>query len=150
MRRAESGCQVPKCKRITLVVVALALASLPLMAHHGINAAYDVCKTVTLDGVVTRLEWQNPHVMLHLNVIGKDGKTVAWSVAIPAPSVLNRQGLNDFFTKTGDRIIAHVFVSKDGSRDAVIQDLILPDGRAVSAIMGTRGLGEAKALCSSQ
>jgi hypothetical protein len=137
-------------KRLAVVIVALATASLPLMAHHGISAAYDVCKTVTLDGVVTRLEWQNPHVVLHINVKEKDGNTSAWNVATPAPGVLNRQGLNDFFTKIGDRITAHVFVAKDGSRDAVVRDLILPDGRTVSASMGTGGLDEAKARCSSQ
>jgi hypothetical protein len=133
-----------------VIVGMLAIASLPLMAHHGISAAYDVCRTVTLDGVLTRLDWRSPHVILHLNVKTKDGQTLAWSVATPAPDVLNRQGLNDFFTKTGDHIIAHVFVAKNGSRDAITQDLILPDGRTVSAIMGTSGLREAQALCVTQ
>jgi hypothetical protein len=132
------------------VVVVLAIASIPLMAHHGISAAYDVCKTVTLDGVLTRLEWRNPHVVLRLSVLGKDGKTLMWNIETPAPNVLNREGLNDFFTKTGDHIIAHVFVAKDGSRDAVTQELILPDGRTISAIMGASGLRGAKALCPSQ
>jgi hypothetical protein len=40
---------------VSAVVGVLAIASLPLMAHHGIGTAYDVCKTVTLDGVLTRL-----------------------------------------------------------------------------------------------
>lgn len=134
-----------------VVIAVLTITSLPLTAHHGISTAYDVCKTVTLDGVVTGLEWRNPHVVLHINVKGEDGNTLAWSVETPAPNVLNRQGLNDFFTKTGDHITAHVFVAKDGSRDAVTQDLILPDGRTVSAIMGgASGLREAKAQCSSQ
>jgi hypothetical protein len=133
-----------------VVIAVLTITSLPLTAHHGIGTAYDVCKTVTLDGVVTGLAWRNPHVVLHINVKGEDGNTLAWSVETPAPNVLNRQGLNDFFTKTGDHITAHVFVAKDGSRDAVTQDLILPDGRTVSAIMGASGLREAKAQCSSQ
>jgi hypothetical protein len=133
-----------------VVVGMLAIASPPLIAHHGIGATYDVCRTVTLDGVLTRLDWRSPHVVLHINVRAKDGQTLGWNVATPAPNVLNRQGLNDFFTKTGDHIIAHVFVAKDGSRDAVTQDLILPDGRTVSAIMGTSGLREAQALCANQ
>ena len=133
-----------------VVIVALAIASLPLMAHHNIGAAYDVCKTVTLDGVLRGLEWRSPHVVLHLNVKGKDGDTQGWNVAIPAPGVLNQQGLNDFFTKTGDHITAHVFVAKNGSREAVTEDLILPDGRKVSAFMGTSELREAKSLCSAQ
>jgi hypothetical protein len=140
---------VGRIRVYALVLVVLAMASLPLMAHHGIVTAYDVCKTVTLelDGVLTRLEWRNPHVILRLSVLGKDGKTLTWNIETPAPNVLNREGLNDFFTKTGDHIIAHVFVAKDGSRDAVTQELILPDGRTISAIMGASGLREAKALC---
>jgi hypothetical protein len=141
---------MPNCKRLAVVIVVLAIASLPLTAHHSISAVYDVCRTVTLDGVLARLEWQNPHVVLHINVKGKDGNSFTWNVATPAPGVFNRQGLNDFFTKTGDHVTAHVFVAKDGSRDAVIQDLILPNGRTVSALMGAGGLGDAKALCSSQ
>jgi hypothetical protein len=133
-----------------MVIVVLTIVSLPLTAHHGIPAAYDVCRTVTLDGVLMRLEWRSPHVVLHLNVTGRDGSTLTWSVLTTAPNVLNRQGLNDFFAKTGDHVIAHVFVAKDGSRDAVTQDLILPDGRTVSANMGTNGLREATARCSNQ
>jgi uncharacterized protein DUF6152 len=131
-------------------VLVLALASHPLMAHHGIGGAYEVCKTVTLDGVLTGLEWRSPHVILHMNVKEQDGKVLAWSVETPAPNVLNRQGLNDFFVRTGDHIIAHVFVARDGSRDAATQDLILPGGRTVSATMGTSGLREAKAQCPEQ
>jgi len=133
------------------VVVVLAIGSLPpLLAHHDVAADYDVCQTVALDGVVTELEWRHPHVVLHLNVTGKDGKTLAWTIATPAPNVFNRQALNDFFTKTGDHVIAHVFVAKDGSRDAVTQDLILPNGRTVHAIMGTSLLRAAQARCSKR
>ena len=57
-----------------VVVAVLTMTSLPLTAHHGIGAAYGVCRTVTLDGVLTGLEWRNPHVALHLNV---DGRTVS-------------------------------------------------------------------------
>jgi hypothetical protein len=132
------------------VVVALTIALLtPLQAHHDIAAAYDVCRTVALDGVVTGLEWRSPHVVLHLNVIGTDRKTLAWNVATPAPNVLSREGLKDFFTKTGDRVTAHVFVAKNGSRDAFAQDLVLPDGRTVSANMASASLQEAQARCST-
>jgi Family of unknown function (DUF6152) len=133
-----------------VVIAVFATTSLPLIAHHGIGTAYDVCRTVTLDGVLTALEWRNPHVVLHINVKGEDGNTLAWSVATPAPNVLNRQGLNDFFARTGDHITAHVFVAKDGSRDAVTRDLILPSGRTISVSMGTGGLGDAQATCSGQ
>jgi len=132
------------------VIVTVAIASLtPLLAHHDVGVAYDVCRTVTLDGVITGLEWRYPHVVLHLNVVGKDRRPLAWAVATPAPNVLNREGLNDFFTKTGDHITAHVFVAKDGSRDAVTQDLILPDGRVVSASMASSSVREAQARCSN-
>jgi Family of unknown function (DUF6152) len=130
------------------VVVAAAIASPPpLLAHHDVAAAYDVCRTVTLDGVVTKLEWRYPHVVLHLNVTGKDGKTLSWAVATPAPDVLNREGLNDFFTKTGDHVTAHVFVARDGSRDAMTQDLILPNDRTVRATMGASAR-DAQARCA--
>jgi hypothetical protein len=134
-----------------VIVVAVAIASLtPLFAHHDVGATYDVCRIVTLDGVITGLEWRYPHVVLHLNVIGKDRRPLAWVVATPAPSVLNREGLNDFFTRTGEHVIAHVFVAKDGSRDAVTRDLILADGRTVTATITSNSLREAQARCSDR
>jgi Family of unknown function (DUF6152) len=136
--------------RFSAAVVGLTMGLLtPLLAHHDVGVAYDVCRTVTLDGVVTGLEWRHPHVVLHLNVIGKDRKTLAWAVLTPAPNALNRQGLNDFFTKTGDHVTAHVFVAKDGSHEAITQDLILPDGRTISAVMSVSSLREAQARCPS-
>jgi hypothetical protein len=133
----------------SFVIVAVALASLtPLLAHHDVAAAYDICRPVTLDGVITGLEWRYPHVVLHLNVVGKDRKPLAWAVATPAPNVLNREGLNDFFTKAGDHVTAHVFVAKDGSRDAMTQELILPDGRTVSA--ASTSLRDAQARCADR
>jgi hypothetical protein len=131
------------------VVIAVAIASLtPLRAHHDVVADYDVCRIVTLDGVITGLDWRYPHVVLHLSVVGTDRRPLTWALATPAPNVLNREGLNDFFTRTGDHVTAHVFVAKDGSRDAVTQDLILPGGRTVSAIMASRSLREAQARCA--
>lgn len=125
------------------VIVVMAIASLtPLLAHHNVGADYDVCRTVTFDGVITGLDWRYPHVVLHLNVVGKDRRALARAVSTLAPSVLNREGLNDFFTKTGD-LLPVMSLWRRTEPDAVTQNLILPGGRTVTTNMAPSGLREA-------
>ena len=54
-----------------------AFAALPLLAHHELRAEFDETKPVTLRGVVTRVEWNNPHAFVYLDVKDPSGAIVA-------------------------------------------------------------------------
>ena len=73
-------------------VACLAGAALSLQAHHAFNAEFDANKPVSFSGTVTKVEWINPHVWMHMDVQMPNGKTENWGFEAGTPSVLFRRG----------------------------------------------------------
>ncbi|NJO32045.1 MAG: hypothetical protein HC869_01845, partial [Rhodospirillales bacterium] len=73
------------------LVVAAALAASPAAAHHGIGT-FDTRQTVTIVGVVTGIDFVNPHAWLYLDVTGADGKVAAWRCEMRSATTLRRSG----------------------------------------------------------
>lgn len=65
-----------------LVVVTMFVAAAVTWAHHG-TSGFDLSKSLHLSGTISQTEWANPHVMIHLNVTGADGKVTEWLVGCP-------------------------------------------------------------------
>src|SRR3954464_896661 len=94
--------------------VGLLLAAMPLLAHHNISGKFDPAKTRTLNGVVTRLDWANPHVHILMDVI--EGNTVRnWAVELESTLDLERSGWNLKTVKPGDALTVQGMVARDGS-----------------------------------
>ena len=119
-----------KSASAALVVLALTVSAAPVLAHHTISAIYDTNTVVTLKGVVTEVDWKNPHVMIHLDVKSDDGTTASWIVETRAINVLNRYGLDQGFVKTGEAVSMDVLLAKDGSRKAALETIMLSSGTA--------------------
>jgi hypothetical protein len=120
--------------KINLVATVLGLgltASLaPLLAHHSVAAQYDINKTITIQGVVTKTEWLNPHARVWVDAKNDDGTISNWEMELPPPNSLKRtEGVEKDFVKQGDRITVSLWRAKDGSRLASALTLTLPDGR---------------------
>jgi hypothetical protein len=80
--------------RITCAVVAsLVLAGASVRAHHSFAAEFDAAQPVTIQGVVTKLDWINPHSWIYLDVKGKDGQVEKWEVEAAGPTQLMRRGM---------------------------------------------------------
>jgi hypothetical protein len=86
------------------LIVALALRT-ALVAHHKLPAFYDVSAVVSLKGTLTRVEWQNPHVMFYVDVVNSAGSPEAWIVEGDAPAVLTSRGWARDTLKQGDAAI---------------------------------------------
>lgn len=116
------------------VAGALLAAAMPVWAHHSFAAQYDAAKKVTLTGVVTKVEWMNPHARFYMNVKDKSGKVVNWNLELASPNVLSRMGWNRHSLKPGDKITVQGARAKDGTKHmANARVVTLADGKRVFA-----------------
>ncbi len=129
-----------------IVCAVLAMSSVELRAHHSFAAEFDSNKVVTLNGVVTKVEWTNPHTYFYVDVTDDQGKVANWAVEGGAPNALYRAGWKPTSLKTGDRVTIVGSRAKDGSNLANATSFTLPDGRCLFAGSSGPG-GEATGNC---
>jgi len=111
--------------------VLLILAVVPAWAHHAFAAEFDAKQPVKFKATVTRMEWTNPHVWIHVDVKQPDGTVEKWSIEAGTPNVLFRRGFTKQALLPGTEILVDGYRAKDGSRRANGRDLTLPDGRTL-------------------
>jgi len=120
-------------KRFVLAAaIALTLAR-PLSAHHSFAAEFDINKPVTLNGVVTRVEWANPHIWVYLEVKDDQGMVQPWQCEGGPPNTLTRNGWSMTSLKPKDQVTIEGVLAKDGSKTCNARLVKLPDGRRVFA-----------------
>jgi len=119
--------------------LCLAGTAVTVVAHHAFAAEFDAKKPVEFTGTVTKMEWINPHVWLHMDVKQPDGKTENWAFEAGTPNVLFRRGFNRKSLLPGTIVVVDGYRAKDGSRRANGRDLTLPDGRTL--FLGSSGTG---------
>src|SRR5581483_6331866 len=121
---------------MSFLTIGLMALSLPILAHHGTGASYDMNKQVTLKGIVTEFAWTNPHCQLYFDVTDEKGTVVHWAGETNSPGVLMDAGWNKRSVKPGDEITITVSPSKAGTPVGVIRKIVLPDGRELTRLNG--------------
>lgn len=117
---------------VCLAGLGLTLFSAFASAHHSFEAEYDSKKPVTLKGVLSRLDWENPHVFFYVDVKGEDDAVEHWTFEGFPPNVLVRLGWKREETlKPGDTITVFGWRARDGSTLAHAREITLPDGRKI-------------------
>ena len=122
-----------KLKLVTSLALAvgLAMAGVPLLAHHG-NAAYDTGKSITVKGTVTRWVWSNPHCILQLDVTDDRGQVVQWTTETENPTSMTHYGWTMQSLKLGDQITVTVLPVKNGRAVGRILEVVFSDGRRLA------------------
>jgi uncharacterized protein DUF6152 len=94
------------------------LAVAPAFAHHSFAAEYDSKKPVTLKGIVTKVDWMNPHVYFYLDVKDDSGNVTNWALEMGPPTLLQKAGWNRNTMKVGDEVVVQGIMAKDGAKQA--------------------------------
>jgi len=124
---------------VILGAFGLAVAAIaPLAAHHSFAAEFDASKPVLFKGTVTRMEWINPHVWIHMNVT-QNGRTEEWMVEGGAPTVLFRRGFSKNSLAAGTQIVVDGYRAKDGTNKMNAREITFADGKKLFA--GSEGTG---------
>jgi hypothetical protein len=111
-----------RTKRLVLLATAgLLMAALPVDAHHSFKAQYDETQQITLQGTVTKITWNNPHVVMYLDVKNDKGQAANWQLELASPNGLMSQGWKVDSLKRGDQVSVTGFRARDGSNTANIR-----------------------------
>jgi hypothetical protein len=119
-----------RLKATLVFAVALSLlAGRRATAHHSFAAEFDINKPVTLSGVLTKMEWINPHGWIYIDVKTSSGAIEHWAIEAGAPNQLIRRGLRKEDFPIGTEVIVKGYRARDDSTTANGESITLKDGR---------------------
>ena len=132
------------CSALILVVTAES----PAFAHHSF-AKFDLQSSIAIEGEVTEVRWQNPHIRFTVRGSGADGQVQVWNLESASPGILRRSGITDGMVAVGDRVKVAGNPAVSGVPEMNATNMLLPDGRELQLSVGAplrfagRGVGDA-------
>ena len=130
---------IRKSSWIVLALSGLLLAAVPVAAHHAIAAQYDMDKAGEWTGTLKKMEFINPHSMLHLDVAGPDGKTTEWVFQTTNAGTLRTRGLartGAGSLEVGAKYTVKGFAARNGNPMGFLRVLVFPDGKELTFWFG--------------
>lgn len=106
------------------------LLTTPALAHHGFDTEYDASKKFTLSGVVQKVEWQNPHMRVYVDVTDDKGKVTTWNLEMTSPNTVRRQGWGPKDLEAGEKVTFTTYGGKVvETRGSLVSIKKVSDGR---------------------
>lgn len=115
--------------RKLLALACFLVICLPIRAHHSFAAEYDRNKRVTIEGVVTKFDFINPHCWVYVEGKDENGKSGQWAAEMINPNSLVRRGWNKNTIKPGMQITVEGSRAKDETNTIHSTWVKLPDGK---------------------
>jgi len=104
----------------------------PVEAHHSF-AMFDKNKPMTIKGVVTRIEWTNPHAYLYVETTGEQGRKQLYALECSSPNELARWGWKRNTLKVGESVTLGMFPVRDGRPAGLVFSVKKADGTVLKA-----------------
>ena len=111
----------------------LAAASVPAIAHHSFAAEFDANSPIELTGIVTKVEWENPHTYFYIDVEDENGDYHNWAIEMGSPNGLMRRGWHRNSLEIGDEVSISGTRAKDGSFKGNARSVVLASGERLFA-----------------
>ncbi len=125
------GASMKRWLPLFLLFAGVAMFAPPVAAHHGRGQTFDMKNRVTLKGTVSQVKWQNPHVLVFLDVKDATGTVVTWAFENSNVHTLARQGYNRNTLRAGQEVTAIVNPAANGSPLGIVVKVILADGTEI-------------------
>ena len=108
---------------------ATAALAVPVFAHHSWTAEYDAKKPVTVKGVVTKVEWTNPHTHFYVDSTDAGGKVTNWNFEMASTPALERAGWSRKTLPVGTQVTVSGFAGRSVAERAIVTSFKGPDGK---------------------
>lgn len=97
-----------------LLFLALCAAGVA-QAHHSFPAQFDINRPATISGMVTNVQWRNPHVYFYMDVYDEEGNVEEWSFELSNVSAMRGRGWSSDTLKVGDLLEVSGSLARDNS-----------------------------------
>jgi hypothetical protein len=126
--KVEVSMKISQLHTVQAACAGLILVAVPALAHHSFAAEYESKDPVTLTGVITKVEWTNPHIYFYIDVKDVSGSVINWAVEGYPPNTLKRTGFTRDDLKLGDTVTVTAYRAKDSSSRVAGREITLPNG----------------------
>lgn len=118
------------CKSVLALGLVLGAAQ-PLYAHHSVGGVYDMSKSVKVTGTISKVEWINPHIFIHVDEKDSKGVVTSWSFESLPIAMMRRAGLSkeSVMGQPGEVVTVTGIPARDGTRHlAIVSAITYADG----------------------
>jgi uncharacterized protein DUF6152 len=118
-------------KIASFAAFGLLILTAPALAHHPFASEFDASAPVNLTGKVTKVDWNEPHVVVHVAVADPSGQTRDWSLEAASPAMLEKKGWTKTMLKEGDQITVRGYRAKSTPFTGAARSVELPGGKTM-------------------
>ena len=121
---------------VVIGIVGVLIGNVSLSAHHSLASQFDEGKPLTLQGVISKVEWVNPHVWVHIDVKDGSGAVEQWALETLPPATLRKGGLRSDMLGKGQTVTVLAYRARNESKLAFLRKITFADGREIVVWVG--------------